>query len=63
MISSQLNSANKSIQIIMAWFTDELLLNKLIAKAHSGVLVELILMDRDGSNLDNQRVSDNCRQD
>lgn len=42
---AQFESATSSIKIIMAWFTDQQLLDMLIFKANKGVHIELILLD------------------
>ncbi len=48
-ILAELDSARVSIRLAMAWFTNELLFNKLVEKRNQGIDVQLLIYD-DGVN-------------
>jgi hypothetical protein len=49
MLVTQLEKAKSSIKILMAWFTDEEILQLLIRKAQEGIHIELVLLDHESN--------------
>jgi len=49
-IVEQIELANFTIWIAVAWFTDDLLFNKLVEKKNQGINVQLIIIDDDINN-------------
>lgn len=47
-----ISNAGSSISVAVAWFTDQQLLDALVAKANAGVEVKLVIADNDTNNLD-----------
>jgi len=49
-IKGEINKANKSLYIAIAWFTDDELFELLVEKANKGIIVELIILDDEINN-------------
>jgi hypothetical protein len=64
-LKRELNTANQSIKIAVAWFTDSELFEVLVSKTNDGVCVELILNDDDinnGCSIDFDRLNFGCNK-